>query len=101
MTATSSSVGYAISQFGSKRRSQPRQFHLHIVRLGEFNQAAETALLFGLVIGEYFSQAMIEKRIAQPFDDGGAISLRLFFHADPSEDGQHFLVEEFDRARRG
>src|SRR5579871_2412062 len=94
MTTTSSGLGDAISQFGSERRSQPRLLHLNSVRLGEFDQAAETALFLGLVVDEDFGQAVIEKGIAEPFDDGRAIGLRLFFHTDPGEDRQHFLVEE-------
>ena len=62
--------------------------------LGEFDQAAEPALLLGLVIGEDFGQAVIEKRIGEPLDHGLEISLRLVSHADRREHRQHFFGVE-------
>ena len=81
-------MGYAISDFGSKRRSEPRLLDPKIVRLREFDEAAEPPLLLGLVVDQDFSKAVVEKGIAEPFDDGRPISLGLFFQADPGERAQ-------------
>ena len=85
-------MGYAISEFGSKRGPEARLLDTEAIRLGELDQAAKTPPLLGLVVDEDFSEAVVEKGIAEPFDDGRPIGLGLLFHADPGEDGEHLLA---------
>jgi hypothetical protein len=56
-------MGYAISDFGSKRRSEPRLLDLKIVRLRKIDEAAEPPLLLGLVVDQDFGKAVVEKGI--------------------------------------
>ena len=63
MTAGSSRMGYAISDFGSKRRSEPRLLDLKIVRLREIDEAAKTPPLLGVMVVMNVGEAVIEKGV--------------------------------------
>ena len=90
----SSSVGYAISDFGSKRRSQPRLLDPNVIRLGELDKSAETPPLLGVVVVMDVGEAVIEKGIGEPFNDGVPISLGLASHSDPGKYREHLFVIE-------
>ena len=53
-----------------ERGLEPRLAHPHAAGLRQIDEAAEAPSLLGLVIGAVFGQAVIEKRIGEPFDDG-------------------------------
>ena len=70
-----------------ERRSEPRLPDLKVMRLREIDEAAEPPLLLGLVVDQDFSKAVVEKGIAEPFDDGRPISLGLSFMPIPANTG--------------
>src|ERR1700704_4972365 len=84
-------------------RLKARQLDLNTVRLGEFDEAAETPPLLGLMVGEDFGETVIEKRIGESLDYGPEIIVCLASHADRREYRQHFVrVERIKlRAHRG
>ena len=88
----SSSVGYVIFDFGSKRSSQSRLFDPNVIRLRKLDKSAKTPLLLGVVVVMDVGEAVIEKGIREPFNDAVPVGLGLASHSDPGKYRQHFLV---------
>ena len=81
-------------QRGPQARLRDRQAGLR----AQGDQAGETALFLGGVIGEDVGEIMVEERIAEALDHAFAIGARLFAHPDRVEDGQHLAVVEIVEA---